>query len=114
MLIPIDLSPSSTVNPKLPSCLAKISHDEVVLIELQGSLEVESNHPSERDGKHVGKLKIDETTVRCSKSTIFFFFFSSQNVSPKKKKITALTSLFYRIKVCPDVHLTFWNRTSLH
>jgi hypothetical protein len=44
--------------------LAKISHDEVVLIELQGSLEVESNHPSERDGKHVGKLRIDEATVR--------------------------------------------------
>ena len=63
MIIPITLSSLSAANPKLPPCLAKISHDEVVLIELQGSLEVESNHPSERDGKHIGKLKIDETTV---------------------------------------------------
>ena len=49
--------------PKLPSCLAKISHDEVVLIELQGSLEVECAHITESDGKLVGKLDIDEANV---------------------------------------------------
>ncbi|KAF9475116.1 hypothetical protein BDN70DRAFT_884130 [Pholiota conissans] len=59
MLIPITLASSS--NPKLPSGLVKISHDEIVLIELQGSLEVELNDPRERDGKFVGKLKIDDT-----------------------------------------------------
>ncbi|KAG5337286.1 hypothetical protein C0989_009932 [Termitomyces sp. Mn162] len=61
MIIPINVASSSS-NPKLPPGLAKISHDEVVLIELQGALEVESNHPSDRDGKLVGKLKVDEAT----------------------------------------------------
>lgn len=62
MLISVTL-PSCSANPKLPSSLAKISHDEVVLIELQGSLDVESKHPTERNGQFVGKLKIDEATV---------------------------------------------------
>ncbi|TFK40200.1 Ctf8-domain-containing protein [Crucibulum laeve] len=59
MLVPISI-PSSSSNAKLPSALAKISHDEIVLIELQGALEVECNHPSERDGKLVGMLGIEE------------------------------------------------------
>ena len=71
MLIPITITPSSFSNPKLPSGLAKISHDEVVLVELQGSLEVECNHLSERNGKLVGKLKIDDSTVS---SDIYIFF----------------------------------------
>ncbi|PPR02604.1 hypothetical protein CVT24_002175 [Panaeolus cyanescens] len=68
MIIPITLNtPSSSSSthsnstPKLPSGLAKISNDEVVLIELQGFLEVEVNTPEERNGKFVGKLKIDDT-----------------------------------------------------
>ncbi|KAG9218364.1 hypothetical protein CCMSSC00406_0007265 [Pleurotus cornucopiae] len=63
MIIPITLSTSP--GAKLPSGLAKISHDEVVLIELQGALEVETTKPGERDGKVVGRLTIDEVTVRC-------------------------------------------------
>ncbi|KAF8802496.1 hypothetical protein BYT27DRAFT_7146225, partial [Phlegmacium glaucopus] len=66
MLIPITITSSSLSNPKLPSGLAKISHDEVVLVELQGSLEVECNHPNERNGKLVGQLKIDDSTGRPS------------------------------------------------
>jgi len=66
MLIPLTIASSSSSNPKLPPGLVKISHDEIVLIELQGSLEVELNHPSERNGKLVGKLKIDETTNKPS------------------------------------------------
>jgi hypothetical protein len=62
MIIPVTIIPSTT-NPKLPPGLAKISHDEIVLVELQGSLEVECNNDSERDGKAVGKLTIDEATV---------------------------------------------------
>ncbi|KAG6900703.1 hypothetical protein C0993_005015 [Termitomyces sp. T159_Od127] len=61
MIIPINVGSSSS-NLKLPPGLAKISHDEVVLIELQGALEVESDHPSERDGKLVGELKVDAAT----------------------------------------------------
>jgi len=63
MIIPISVASQSS-NRKLPPGLAKISHDEVVLIELQGSLEVECTDISERDGKLVGKLKMDETTNR--------------------------------------------------
>ncbi|KAG5651294.1 hypothetical protein H0H81_009147 [Sphagnurus paluster] len=64
MIIPINVAPSSSSNPKLPPGLAKISHDEVVLIELQGALEVECNDPSERDGKLVGKLKVDPSSPK--------------------------------------------------
>ncbi|KAF5357386.1 hypothetical protein D9758_005924 [Tetrapyrgos nigripes] len=56
MIVPINFNPTSS--PKLPSTLAKISHDEVVLIELQGQLELEN--PSQRNGMLVGTLKIDE------------------------------------------------------
>ncbi|KAF4564020.1 hypothetical protein EYR36_003269 [Pleurotus pulmonarius] len=62
MIIPVTLSTSP--GAKLPAGLAKISHDEVVLIELQGALEVETTKPGERDGKVVGRLTIDEVTVR--------------------------------------------------
>ncbi|KAL0954413.1 hypothetical protein HGRIS_003399 [Hohenbuehelia grisea] len=62
MIIPINLAPSGS-NPSLPSGLANISHDEVVLIELQGALEVESAEPGERNGKLVGTLRIDDKTV---------------------------------------------------
>jgi len=67
MIIPINVGSSSS-NPKLPPGLAKISHEEVVLIELQGSLEVECTHITESDGKLVGKLVIDEA---CNKPTLF-------------------------------------------
>jgi chromosome transmission fidelity protein 8 len=62
MIIPINVAPPSS-NSKLPPGLAKISHEEIVLIELQGTLEVECTHISESDGKLVGKLKIDEDGV---------------------------------------------------
>ncbi|GLB40237.1 putative ctf8 [Lyophyllum shimeji] len=61
MIVPINVATSSS-NPKLPPGLAKISDDEVVLIELQGSLDVECNQISERNGKFVGKLKVDAST----------------------------------------------------
>ncbi|KAL4258696.1 Chromosome transmission fidelity protein 8 [Pleurotus pulmonarius] len=62
MIIPVTLSTSP--GAKLPAGLAKISHDEVVLIELQGALEVETTKPGERDGKVVGRLTIDEVTSK--------------------------------------------------
>lgn len=64
MLIPIDIPVPSTSNRKLPPAFAKVSHDETVLIELQGALDVESSHESERNGNLVGKLSIDEAMVR--------------------------------------------------
>lgn len=58
MLIPIIFN--SSTSSKLPSTLAKISNDEVVLIELQGMLEVEVAQPTDKNGKLVGKLTINE------------------------------------------------------
>lgn len=83
MIVPITFDSSSS-NPKLPSGLARISHDEVVLVELQGSLDVECNDPSERNGKLVGKLRIDSTTVcaRESRALIHALFW---HVTPKNK-----------------------------
>lgn len=89
MLIPITIT-SSPSNPKLPSGLAKISHNEVVLVELQGSLEVECNQPSERDGKLVGKLKIDDLTVKppqkkykyCALNYLFYSFIITEQTEP--------------------------------
>ncbi|KAF8896082.1 chromosome transmission fidelity protein 8 [Infundibulicybe gibba] len=43
----------------LPPGLAQISHDELVLIELQGTLEVECTDPAERDGRLIGTLCLD-------------------------------------------------------
>ncbi|TFK74108.1 hypothetical protein BDN72DRAFT_100575 [Pluteus cervinus] len=64
MIIPITISPSAfsssfSSDPTLPPNLAKISHSEYALIELQGTLEVESNYPAERDGQFIGTFTID-------------------------------------------------------
>ncbi|KAJ3890007.1 chromosome transmission fidelity protein 8 [Lentinula edodes] len=66
MLIPVtfDRHPSTSSLQKLPPSLLKISHDEVVLLDLQGALEVESSHPNERDGKFIGTLTIDDDMKR--------------------------------------------------
>ncbi|KAJ7679116.1 hypothetical protein DFH06DRAFT_1165758 [Mycena polygramma] len=60
MLISVNFPVPSTSTPKLPPALAQISHDELVLIELQGELEVECTSDSERDGRLVGRLRIDD------------------------------------------------------
>lgn len=61
MLIPITISPASTL--PLPPQLAKLGNEEVVLIELQGSLGVECTDNSERDGQLVGKFQLEEGSV---------------------------------------------------
>jgi len=65
MLIPIVFN--SSTSPKLPSALAKISNDEVVLIELQGLLVVEVAQPTDRNGKLVGKLTINDLVSHLAK-----------------------------------------------
>ncbi|KAJ7094280.1 Ctf8-domain-containing protein [Mycena epipterygia] len=64
MIIPVSFPIPSVSTPKLPSQLARISHDELVLIELQGELEVECTSDSARDGRLVGRLAIDEAGKR--------------------------------------------------
>lgn len=61
MLIPINISSSSTL--PLPPQLAKLGNDELVLIELQGTLDVECTASSDRDGQMVGKFKLEEGSV---------------------------------------------------
>ncbi|KII85100.1 hypothetical protein PLICRDRAFT_331314 [Plicaturopsis crispa FD-325 SS-3] len=69
MIIPINIPASgSSTTPKLPPQLATLGNDEVVLIELQGALEVECNAPTDRDGQMVGKLRMDEGS---GKPTLF-------------------------------------------
>ncbi|KAJ6561976.1 Ctf8-domain-containing protein [Mycena capillaripes] len=55
---------TSTSTPRLPTALAKISHNELVLIELQGELEVECTNDRERDGRLVGRLSIDDAAKK--------------------------------------------------
>ncbi|TFK49393.1 hypothetical protein OE88DRAFT_1683280 [Heliocybe sulcata] len=56
MIIPITLPRSSSSAPSLPPALAKLGSSEVVLLELQGSLEVEGD----RAGQAVGTLTFPE------------------------------------------------------
>jgi hypothetical protein len=63
MIIPINISlPSDTSDspqPKLPPSLAKLGSAEVVLIELQGTLEVEGA----KDKQMIGKLNLMDVSV---------------------------------------------------
>ncbi|KAF7327991.1 hypothetical protein MKEN_00379700 [Mycena kentingensis (nom. inval.)] len=59
MLIPITFNAPTKGLSTLPPAFARISDSEILLVELQGSLEVEAAKPSDRDGKLVGKLGID-------------------------------------------------------
>ncbi|KZT01384.1 uncharacterized protein LAESUDRAFT_686700 [Laetiporus sulphureus 93-53] len=63
MIIPINISaPSSSSSSSqiFPPQLAQFGSDELVLIELQGSLEVKGD----REGQVVGKLRIDDATQK--------------------------------------------------
>ena len=62
MLIDINVDlpgPSSTTRRPLPPQLVQFGTEELVLIELQGALEVDGN----KDGQLVGKLRVDPNTV---------------------------------------------------
>ncbi|KAG1738358.1 Ctf8-domain-containing protein [Suillus paluster] len=60
MPIDVSVSLSNAFNPKLPPCIAKLGHDELVLIELQGTLDIESSEDTTRDGQFVGKLNLKD------------------------------------------------------
>ncbi|KAI1790664.1 Ctf8-domain-containing protein [Ganoderma leucocontextum] len=63
MLIPINIDipgPSTPRRPHLPPQLVQFGTDELVLIELQGALEVEGN----KDGQLVGELEVDSATKK--------------------------------------------------
>lgn len=60
MVIDVSVSLSNAFNPKFPSCVAKLGHDELVLIELQGTLDIECDEDTTRDGQFVGKLNLND------------------------------------------------------
>ncbi|PFH53145.1 hypothetical protein AMATHDRAFT_138297 [Amanita thiersii Skay4041] len=66
MIIPITVSPplSTGGGSKLPPPFVKVSHEEIMLIELQGSLNVKAAEPGDRNGKLVGYLRMDETGTK--------------------------------------------------
>jgi len=59
MIIPVTLKPPSDDGGKLPPQLANLGNGDIVLIELQGSLEVQGS----ADSQFVGTLEIDPKTV---------------------------------------------------
>ena len=67
MIIPINLQPepsaSSSSTCTFPPALAQFGSEGLVLIELQGSLEVEGDNI----GQTVGKLSVEASTVGCSR-----------------------------------------------
>ncbi|KAF5391504.1 hypothetical protein D9757_002474 [Collybiopsis confluens] len=66
MIIPVSFS-SSPTQSFLPQTLAKISNDQVVLLEFQGALGFESSSQDqngERDGQFIGTLTVDEDLKR--------------------------------------------------
>ncbi|KAF9453497.1 hypothetical protein P691DRAFT_800754 [Macrolepiota fuliginosa MF-IS2] len=95
MLIPVTFNPPGsqpTPPPKLPMALAKVSHDEVVLIELQGALEVEVTQPTDKNGKFVGKLTIDENGS--GKPTLMIgHHLLEGNITPLTKPLAILTRI---------------------
>ncbi|RPD54117.1 hypothetical protein L226DRAFT_617229 [Lentinus tigrinus ALCF2SS1-7] len=58
--INIDLPGPSSTRRQLPPQLVQFGTEELVLIELQGALEVEGN----KDGQLVGKLRVDPNTKK--------------------------------------------------
>jgi len=59
MIIPVTVKPPSDDGRKLPPQLANLGNGDLVLIELQGSLEVRGS----ADSQFVGTLEIDPKTV---------------------------------------------------
>ena len=66
MIIPITLKPPSDGGRKLPPQLADLGNGNLVLIELQGSLEIQGS----TDSQPVGTLKIDPKTVCALLATV--------------------------------------------
>lgn len=59
MIIPVNIAISGDSDRKLPPHFAQFGTDEVVLVELQGTLEVDG----EMKDQFVGKLGVDAETV---------------------------------------------------
>jgi chromosome transmission fidelity protein 8 len=66
MIIPVTLKPPPDDGRKLPPQLADLGNGNIVLIELQGTLDVQGS----ADSQFVGTLEIDPRTVCALLATI--------------------------------------------
>ncbi|KAG7095238.1 hypothetical protein E1B28_006012 [Marasmius oreades] len=64
MVIPIIFSPSTLSEPSLSGPLARISDSELLLLEFQGEIHVDSEEGDVKSGQLVGTLTIDEGLTR--------------------------------------------------
>ena len=60
MIVPIEVALAEGSERKLPPQFVQFGTDEVVLVELQGALDIEGG----MKGQFVGKLTVDDETVR--------------------------------------------------
>ena len=74
MIIPVNINIAGSSSGPLPPQFAQYGTDEVVLIELQGELEVEG----ESGGQLVGKLTVDNNTVSLHVSSALNSFTTRQ------------------------------------
>lgn len=56
MIIPITIPRPNQYSAKLPPQLAQLGNDEIFLIELQGTLDVEGTEVAQKDGQLIGNL----------------------------------------------------------
>lgn len=63
MIIPVEVAIAEGSERKLPPQFAQFGTEEVVLVELQGALDVEGS----MNGQFVGKLSVDDETVRVTR-----------------------------------------------
>ena len=56
MIIPITIPRPNQYSAKLPPQLAQLGNDEIFLIELQGTLDVEGTEATQKDGQLIGNL----------------------------------------------------------
>lgn len=67
MIVPITVTPPSAFSAKLPPSIATLGHDELFLIELQGTLDVQCPESTAKDGQLIGTLNTaDMVRTRCS------------------------------------------------
>ncbi|KAI5992073.1 Ctf8-domain-containing protein [Pisolithus albus] len=71
MIIPITVSRPGQFSAKLPPQLVTLGHDELFLIELQGTLDVEGIEAADKDGQLIGTLNMaDMATHSQNKPTL--------------------------------------------
>lgn len=88
MMIPVHVNLGGYPSRPLPPQLVQFGTDEVVLVELQGSLEVEGN----LNGQYVGKLTVDGEKV----SSCLFAVASVWSTPRRKSQPSALDTTYSR------------------